>query len=160
MEGAIAKQSTVDMDMKDVKSSELPEEVPQDEMTTPEKPKSAPKEPSTPSRELSPAPAEINPTLEEPSPTPEKSSSAPEAKKTKPTLKVRENLMYWKCNQALHDGGICGSYNEVNFRQCKDCKSRRGVGDDGTDAYGTKIAKIVLVNNTNGNEFWQYVTEE
>ncbi|KAF4993692.1 hypothetical protein FGRMN_6298 [Fusarium graminum] len=153
MEGAIANQSIVDMDMKDAKRSELPEEVPQDEIITPEKPESAPEKPSTPPREPSPI-------LGEPSPTPEKSNPAPEVKKTKPTLKVRENLMYWKCNQALHDGGVCGSYNEVNFRQCKDCKSRRGVGDDGTDAYGTKIAKIVLVNNTNGNELWQYVTEE
>ncbi|KAF9770886.1 hypothetical protein IL306_011458 [Fusarium sp. DS 682] len=81
-------------------------------------------------------------------------------KKPKPTLQIRENLLYWKCNQTLHDGSMCGSYNELNFKQCKDCKSRRGVGDDGTDAYGTKIAKIVFVNNKNGEEFWQYVSEE
>ncbi|KAF4444029.1 hypothetical protein F53441_11246 [Fusarium austroafricanum] len=81
-------------------------------------------------------------------------------KKPKPTLQVRDNLLYWKCSQTLHDGSTCGSYNEMEFKQCKDCKSRRGVGDDGTDAYGTKIAKIVLVNNKNGEELWQYVSEE
>ncbi|KAM0348975.1 hypothetical protein ACHAPU_003909 [Fusarium lateritium] len=171
MEGVVATHSVVDMDMPDAGKSELPQE----EITTSEQPKPVPEEPSTPPREPSPAPEEVSsPALEElsrtpeksnsgpeePSHTPEKSNPAPAVKKTKPTLKVRDNLMYWKCNQALHDGGVCGSYNEVNFKQCKDCKSRRGVGDDGTDAYGTKIAKIVLVNNTNGNEFWQYVTEE
>ncbi|CAJ0548995.1 Ff.00g026080.m01.CDS01 [Fusarium sp. VM40] len=83
-----------------------------------------------------------------------------EGKKTRPTLKVRDNLLYWKCNQALHDGSTCGSFNEVGFKQCKDCKARRGVGDDGTDAYGTKIAKLVHVNNTNGDEFWQYTSDE
>ncbi|KAI1065987.1 hypothetical protein LB507_000944 [Fusarium sp. FIESC RH6] len=83
-----------------------------------------------------------------------------EVKKTKPTLHVRENLGYWKCSQTLQDGSTCGCYNVMEFKQCKDCKSRRGVGDDGTDAYGTKIAKIVHVNNENGNEFWQYLIEE
>ena len=83
-----------------------------------------------------------------------------EIKKTKPTLHVREDLGYWKCSQTLQDGSTCGCYNVMEFKQCKDCKSRRGVGDDGTDAYGTKIAKIVHVNNENGNEFWQYLIEE
>jgi hypothetical protein len=83
-----------------------------------------------------------------------------EVKKTKPTLHVRENLSYWKCNQTLHDGSTCSSYNVMEFKQCKDCKSRRGVGDDGTDAYGTKVAKIVLVDNKNGDEYWQYLMEE
>lgn len=81
-------------------------------------------------------------------------------KKPKPTLQIRDNLLYWKCNQTLHDGSVCGSYNELDFKQCKDCKSRRGIGDDGTDAYGTKIAKIVFVNNKNGEELWQYASEE
>ncbi|KIL93437.1 hypothetical protein FAVG1_03418 [Fusarium avenaceum] len=93
-------------------------------------------------------------------PISKKPEPATEGKKTKPTLKVRDNLLYWKCNQALHDGSTCGSFNEVGFKQCKDCKARRGVGDDGTDAYGTKIAKLVHVNNTNGDEFWQYTSDE
>ncbi|KAJ4266381.1 hypothetical protein ACHAPJ_001659 [Fusarium lateritium] len=81
-------------------------------------------------------------------------------KKPAPTTKVRDNLLYWKCNQTLQDNSTCGSFNEIKFNQCKDCKSRRGVADDGTDAYGTKIAKLVSVNNTTGEEFWQYNTEE
>ncbi|RGP77669.1 hypothetical protein FLONG3_4242 [Fusarium longipes] len=83
-----------------------------------------------------------------------------EVKKTKPTLHVRENLSYWKCNQTLHDGSTCSSYNVMEFKQCKDCKSRRGVGDDGTNAYGTKVAKIVLIDNKNGDEYWEYLMEE
>ncbi|KAF5721053.1 hypothetical protein FMUND_3800 [Fusarium mundagurra] len=65
-----------------------------------------------------------------------------------------------KYNQTLHDGTVCGSYNELDFKQYKDCKSRRGIGDDGTDAYGTKIAKIVFINNKHGEELWQYASEE
>ncbi|CEI40633.1 hypothetical protein FVEN_g1574 [Fusarium venenatum] len=109
------------------------------------------------------------------SPAPESSASSPtteaddkqdtiskiiEVKKTRPTLHVRENLSYWKCNQTLQDGSTCSSYNVMEFKQCKDCKSRRGVGDDGTDAYGTKVAKIVHVDNKNGDEYWQYLMEE
>ncbi|KAL4729302.1 hypothetical protein ACLX1H_003716 [Fusarium chlamydosporum] len=98
--------------------------------------------------------------ITKPGDTQNTSNKVIEVKKTKPTLHVRENLSYWKCSQTLQDGNTCGSYNVMEFKQCKDCKSRRGVGDDGTDAYGTKIAKIVHVNNKNGDEYWQYLVEE
>ncbi|KAM0299718.1 hypothetical protein HYE67_005998 [Fusarium culmorum] len=152
MEGIETTQAVVAMDLSDPDIELCTESIEHDSPTKSTKS-------SEPFASPAPEPSVSSPTIEADDEQ-DTISKIIEVKKTKPTLHVRENLSYWKCNQTLHDGSTCSSYNVMEFKQCKDCKSRRGVGDDGTDAYGTKIAKIFFVDNKNGDEYWQYLMEE
>ncbi|KAF5018339.1 hypothetical protein F66182_9679 [Fusarium sp. NRRL 66182] len=75
------------------------------------------------------------------------------------TKEIRHDHSYWKCNQALNDGSTCSGYNDIKCNACKDCKSRRGAGDDGTDEFGNTIAKLVFVNKM-GEEHWGYLDQQ
>ncbi|RMJ08470.1 hypothetical protein BHE90_007856 [Fusarium euwallaceae] len=68
---------------------------------------------------------------------------------------IRDDHKKWRCMQMFRTEVRCYRYNDMDIKQCANCKAKRDAGDEAINANLDKIGKLDRVEK-DGTEWWEY----
>jgi hypothetical protein len=71
------------------------------------------------------------------------------------TTVVRDDHKKWRCMQMFRTEVQCYHYNNMDKKQCANCKSKRDAGDEAINSALEKIGTLSRVDK-DGTEWWLY----